>query len=216
MLRNRWVDGIIIVPVSNIEEGKIERLNPDIPMVFVDRYFKSFRTSRVIINNYEVSKLATQLLSGKGCKKIAFITYRESLMHMQDRKHGFMDALRLNNSLDEQLICEADYSTYQQEVVDFIKRISREELAIDGLFISAGSLSATAIRCMVRTGIKLQSDVQLIGFGKIDIVTDVSIPYVKQPMEEICKNSFDILIGRIKTQDSKPVSCVVPASIVSN
>ncbi|GHT67694.1 LacI family transcriptional regulator [Bacteroidia bacterium] len=210
---NRQVDGVLMISVVNMEEGKIEQLNPGIPMVYVDRYFKTLTTSRVIINNYEVSKAATQQLVDKGCRNIALISFRETLMHILDRKRGFMDALSANNMLDETLICEADYRNYKEDVVDFLnKSMSR----IDGLFIVTGGLSSIAIRYMVNMGIKLQSDVQVIGFGRIDVATGISIPYVRQPLEEICKKSFDILLNRIKSQDDEIVDCVIPASIVTD
>jgi LacI family transcriptional regulator len=210
---NRQIDGILMIPVANIEDGVIERLNPGIPMVFVDRYFKSLTTSRVIINNYEVSKAATQQLIDKGCKRIALISFRESLMHIQDRKRGFIDALSANNMLDRTLICEADYRNYKADVIHFL---SRTAFRIDGLFIVTGGLSSVAIRYMARMGIKLQSDVHVFGFGRIDVATGVSIPYVRQPLEEIGKKSFDILLERIKSQENEIVDCVIPASVVTD
>ncbi|MDR1155680.1 MAG: LacI family transcriptional regulator [Bacteroidales bacterium] len=216
MLTNRQVDGIIMVPVSGIEEGKIEQINPDIPMVFIDRYFKTLNTSRVCINNYEVSKMATQLLIRKGCKRIVFISYRESLMHLQDRKRGFVDTLSANHLLDESLICEVDYHNRQVETVEFLKKILEPANHIDGILTATGGLSSIAIRCMANMGIKLQSDVQVVAFGRVDTAVGVSIPYVKQPMEEICRYSFDILMNRIKSSDSKAIDCVVPASIVTD
>ena len=216
MLRNRQVDGIIMVPIANIEDGKIEQCNPDIPMVFVDRYFKSLNTGRVRINNYEVSKMAAQLLIGKGCKRIIFITYRESLMHLQDRRQGFIDALSIHQLYDESLVCEVDYPTRQEEIVDFLQNSFSSGHTIDGVFVSTGGLSAIAIRCMVSMGVRLQTDVEVIAFGRVDVAVGVSIPYVRQPLEKMCKHSFDILMNRIKSPDNKTVDCVVPASIVTD
>ena len=216
MLHNRQVDGIIMVPVSNIEEGIIEELNKNIPMVFVDRYFKSLNTSRVCINNYDISKMATQLLIGKGCKRIAFVSYRESLMHLQDRKRGYMDALSAHHLLDEHLICEIDYHNRQEGIAEFFKTMLKPSVQIDGLLTATGGLSSLVIRRLVAMGVKLQSDIQMVAFGRVDVATGVTIPFVKQPMEEICKQSFDILMNRIESDDKNPVDCVIPASIVTD
>jgi len=216
MLRNRQVDGVIIVPIANIEDGKIEQINPNIPMVFVDRYFKTLKTCRVRINNYEVSKMAAQLLIGKGCKRIIFITYRENLMHLQDRKQGYIDALSFQRLFDESLICEVDYPTRHEEIVAFLKKTFVSDNKIDGIFTATGGISSIVIRCMASMGIRLQSDVEVIAFGRVDVAVGVSIPYVKQPMEKMCQQSFDILMNRIKKSDNKIVDCVVPASIVTD
>ena len=216
MLNNRNIDGIVMVPAANIEEGFIEQINPDIPMVFVDRYFKTLKTSRVRINNYEVSKMATQLLLGKGCKRIIFISYRENLLHLQDRKRGYIDALSAHQLLDESLICEVDYNTRQDEIVDFLKKYLVPDNKVDGLLTVTGGISSMAIRCMAAMGVRLQTDIQVVAFGRVDSAVGVSIPYVKQPLDEMCKHSFDILLNLIKSPDHKPVDCVVPASIVTD
>jgi len=214
MLKNRLIDGIIMVPVANIEEGIIEQLNPKIPMVFIDRYFKTINTSRVRIENYEISKMAVQLLIGKGCKKIALISYRDRLMHMNERKQGYIDALSAAGYYDENLVCEVDYFNFKNDSIDFLKYEFQKPDTIDGIFVATGGLSSVAIRCLINMGVKLQSDIQLIGFDQIDVATGVSIPYVKQPMFEICKNSFDILLEQIQTKKDKLIDCRLPASIV--
>lgn len=215
MLINRQVDGIVMIPVSNMESDVIEQLNPNIPMVLVDRYFQTFNTSRIHINNYEISKMAIQLLIGKGCKRIAIISYNETLMHIRERKRGCIDVLSANNYYDEDLICEVDYFNHKDKIAVFLKERFQSPSAIDGIFMLTGGLSSATIHCLVKMGIKLQSDVQLIGFGRIDVATTgIPIPYVKQPMLEMCKQSLDILLDRIESKDSKPVDCKLPASIV--
>jgi len=214
MLTNRQVDGIIMVPNNNSESDFIENLNPDIPMVYVDRYFETFNTSRIHINNYEVSKMATQLLIGRGCRRIAFITYRESLMHLQERKRGYREALSANDYFAEDLICEVNYFNPKDSIADFLKEKFQNTPAIDGIFMATWGLSSVSIRCLIDMNIKLQTDVQLIGFGNIDILTSISIPYIKQPMLEMCKSSLDILLNQIESHDNKPIDCKLPASIV--
>lgn len=214
MLTNRQVDGIIMIPVTNTESDFIEKLNPNIPMVYIDRYFQTFNRSRIHINNYEVSKMATQLLIGKGCKRIALISYRETLMHIQERKRGYIDALSASNYYAEELICEVDYFNSKENIADFLKEKFRENLAIDGIFMATWGLSSITIRTLMKMNIKLQSDVQLIGFGNIDVITSVSIPYIKQPMLEMCEHSLDILLNQIESRNDKPIDCKLSASIV--
>lgn len=216
LLRQRRVDGIIMVPIANIEEGIIEDLRPDVPMVIIDRYFPKMNTSRVIIDNYGISKMATQLLLGKGCRKVMFVTFREKLMHMHDRKRGYSDALRQNEIFDESLICEVDYFDYREEITNFMREAFDKNPDIDGVFISTGYLSPVVLKFLVNIGRKLQEDIQIISFGRADVAIGVSIPYVKQPIEEICKRSFDILMEQIKSPEEKIVECILPASIVTN
>jgi len=214
MLAKRQVDGIIMVPITNMESSLIEKLNPNIPLVYVDRYFQTFNTSRIRINNYEISKMAVQLLVGKGCKRIALVSYRETLMHIHERKRGYMDVLSENNCFAEDLICEVEYFNPKEGIADFLKEKFRENPAIDGIFMATWGLSSITIRMLMNMNIRLQSDVQLIGFGESNVPTPVQIPYIKQPMLEMCKRSLDILLNHIESHDNTPVDCKLPASIV--
>jgi len=214
MLANRQVDGIIIVPTTNIESSYIEDLNPNIPMVYVDRYFQTFNTSRIRINNYEISKKAAKLLIDKGCKKIAFISFNESLMHISERKRGYIDAVSESNYYSESLICEVEYNNPEEKISCFLKEKFEENPPVDGIFMATWGLSSITIHNLMKMNIKLQSDVQLIGFGNINVLTPISIPYIRQPMLEMCKHSFDILLNHIETGDKNPVDCKLPASII--
>jgi LacI family transcriptional regulator len=137
-------------------------------------------------------------------------------MHLQDRKRGFVDALTANNNFDESLVCEIDYFSLKYEkIADFLKEKLKNS-GIDGIVLATGGITALASRCLINMGVKLQSDVQIVGFGRIEVATEAYIPYVRQPMYEICKQSFDILLNQIETKENKKIDCVLPASIVSD
>ncbi|MDR2424149.1 MAG: LacI family transcriptional regulator [Prevotellaceae bacterium] len=216
LLRQRRVDGIIMVPVANIEEGVIEDLRPDVPMVIIDRYFPKMRTSCVCIDNYGISTKATQLLIDKGCRKVLFVTFREKLMHMQDRKKGYADVLREHNLFDENLICEVDYFDYREEIKVVLQDAFKKNPDIDGVFISTGFLSPIVLKVLVGLGRKLQEDIQIISFGRTDLALGVSIPYIQQPLEEICKRSFNILMDLIKDPDDRVIEHILPAQIITD
>jgi len=217
MLTNRQIDGIIMVPVANIKEEDIKALCPPVPLVYIDRYFMSLNTSRVIINNYEITKLATQLLIGKGCHRIGFITYRESLMHLQDRKSGYMDALKATGHYDESLVCEIDYLALKSEsILEFLQE-KLAASALDGLVLATHGITSLSLRILIKLGVKPQTDIQVIGFGRMDVAVGFSIPYVQQPIKDICEKSFDILLENIELKDQfKPINCVLSAAIVTD
>ena len=99
---------------------------------------------------------------------------------------------------------------------DFLKEKLRKTHSIDGLFIATGSLSSATIRCLIKLEVKLQTDIQLIGFDRMDVVPGVAIPYVKQPLAEMCRSSFDILLNEIELHDKKIIDCKLFASIVTD
>ncbi|MDR2472951.1 MAG: LacI family transcriptional regulator [Tannerella sp.] len=217
LLKTRKVDGIIMVPIANIEEGVIEKLNPGIPMVYIDRYFDTLHTGRVRINNYEVSTMATQLLIGKGCRRTGLITYNESLRHMKDRNNGYLDTIRKSDLFDDSLLCAVEYINYRNTISDFLAKKMRSATPLEGIFITTGGLSQVVIRCLVNMDVKIQSDIQVIGFDRMDAAVGVSVPYVKQPVKDLCEKALNILIESIILHsDGSMTDYVLPASIVTD
>ena len=88
LMLNKNVDGLIIAPVSVNAYPRALRA-ADKPVVLVDRQYEGHNTSFVGINNAESALKGTQYLVNKGCRKIAFIGYLESVYTMQQRVIGY-------------------------------------------------------------------------------------------------------------------------------
>ena len=93
-LLNRQVDGLIISPPSDSEEQMRELQNQDVPFVLLDRYFPNIKTNYVALNNQAAACMATEHLIESGCERIGMINYRTGLFHLQERKRGYLNALK--------------------------------------------------------------------------------------------------------------------------
>lgn len=215
-LSNRQLDGIIMVPVANLKQEYIDAFNLQAPVVIVDRYFPEMKTGRVTIDNYKAGLDATKHLLDKGCRNIALLMYRDSLMHMQERKRGYIDALREYGCYNPNNICEVEYHDHEETINNFFHSALNSPEPIDGLFVTTGGLSGRVLKILLKLKVKIPEDLQVIGFDKeIAIDSEESIPYVKQPMERISQCAVDILLSQIKNKTIGLVDCRLQASIVS-
>lgn len=213
-LKTRLVDGIVMVPISNSRQERFDAYNIQIPMVIVDRYFPEMKTSRVIIDNYKAGTDATRYLIENGCRKIAMLTYKESLMHMKERKRGYEEMLKKAGLFDNSRICEVGYTGHESAVFDFF---SRHKDNIDGLFVSTGGLSGVAIKVLTKLRISIPKDMLFVGFDRnINTLSDLSVPFVRQPIERMCQCALDILINQINNKRDELVDCRLQATLVLN
>ncbi len=92
MMLNKNVDGLVIAPVNSTRYPTALRL-ADIPVVLVDRQYERHNTTFVGIDNAQSAQLGVRHLVSKGCERIAFIGYEESVYTMQQRVAGYRLAL---------------------------------------------------------------------------------------------------------------------------
>lgn len=209
-------DGIIMVPVANSGFELIDSLQLDVPIVIVDRYFEKVNTSRVIIDNYHASSVAVEHLVELGCSKIAMLSYRDRLCHMTDRIRGYENVMKRMDAYDGDLICRVDYSKQEDVIADFFSKVFSGENRADGLFVATGGLADQAVMVLARLGYSIPSDLKIVSFDKsVYNLPNVFIPYIKQPIDSMCRCALDILISRIRDKSQELVDCRLNATLIT-
>jgi LacI family transcriptional regulator len=87
------VDGIIIVPADS-EMPYNTYIDPQTPIVQMDRKAEHLSADFVGIDNFECSKTATKRMLEMGCKSLAFIGYKSSVFTMKERRAGYLAAMK--------------------------------------------------------------------------------------------------------------------------
>jgi len=206
MFRNRQVDGFIIVPTENSEKHIQTLVDSNVSLVLLDRYFPLINTSYVVIDNYQASLKATNLLLEKECKKIALITYKSKLPHILERRGGFMDAMEYAGMSDNIIIKEVRYSNLENDIKFAIEELFSTEEKVDGIFFVTNSISMLGIKSLIKKGISIPADVKVVCFDKNDAfdLTNIPIPYVMQPVADIGCKAVEILISLMEQPKNEP------------
>ena len=176
-------------------------IDNNIPLVFVDRVPKAFNTFRVVIDNYAAAYKATKHLIEQGCKRIAHLTAGSEFSIYNERKRGYMDALKeANLPIDEDLIIKLKGVTY-----DEAKKASNKLLRLknrpDGIFAPADILGVSAIQCAKKRGIKVPEELAVIGFNNdpISEIIDPNLSTITHPASKMGLASAEIILKSIKS-----------------
>ncbi len=214
LLKSRQVDGLIITPTGESESLFQELLPKQLPFVFVDRDFPMLNSNAVLINNYEISYTSTKLLLKKGCKRVAMITYKNPQYHMDERKRGYIDALKEQNFFVESLIKYVRYEHLEEDVYVAIKELFTQD-SFDGVFFTTNSISMKALKHIVKLKKDKMGDLKYVCFDQNDAycLLPIDIAYITQPIEEMAKAAVDIIINQIENQNEEKKKVVVCSKI---
>jgi LacI family transcriptional regulator len=197
---HRQVDGLIIVP-SEGEQGKIGALiDAGVPLVLIDRYFPDLNVCHVGLNNYQATFDATNHLIKNGSKNIAIVAFKTSLIHMQERIRGYMEAMMscdLNNLIS---VIEVPYLISKNDARDYIEKCINDIENIEAIIFATNSLSLSGLYALNRMSVKIPDKLKIIGFDGNEAFDFFYAPltFVEQPLGEIGAESVRLLLGLIE------------------
>jgi len=215
VLMARQVDGFIIVPTENSEE-QIKRLaDQHVPFVLVDRYFPSIQSNFVITDNYHASYDAVNHLVHTGHKKIGLVIYRSGLIHMQERRRGYLDALKDNKlSLDESLIKEIDYIHLKEDIDGKIIELIKQ--GTDAIFFATNTLALGGLRYLSQQHYRIPEDLALACFdaGEAFDFFYSPITFVEQPLVEAGQKAVHLLVDEITQKKQSHTGLMLEAKLI--
>jgi DNA-binding LacI/PurR family transcriptional regulator len=199
------VDGIL-VSISK-ETSTFQHLydikDRNIPIVFFDRIVPGFFADQVIIDDMEASYHATKHLISGGRKRIAHFAGPQNLLIGQQRKQGYIKALREGGlPIEDELMQEAD--TFEKARIYAISLLESGNPP-DGIFAVNDLTAIGAMQTFQKAGVKIPEQIAVVGFsdGRFSGITDPSLTSVDQHGYEMGTMATELLLKRIlsETQD---------------
>ena len=214
----RQVEGLIITPTEKSQHLLIKLINHKMPFILVDRSFPELPVTSVLINNYEISYRSTERLIQKGCKRIGLITYKQDHYHINERRRGCEDALKLAGIYDPDIMKEIRYDFLKSDIQRAIKYLISKRNKIDGIFFTTNSLSINGVKELIKNDINIQTDIQIMCFDENDAfyILPYAVPFIKQPIQEMARNAVELLINQIEMKNEETKNVVVEAELVLN
>ncbi|MDD6210357.1 MAG: LacI family DNA-binding transcriptional regulator [Bacteroidales bacterium] len=214
-LRSKSVDGFIIVPIENSLGTVRQMMEENENLVLLDRYLPELDTSYVVVDNYEAAKKATNLLIERGCTAPLMVTYKSGLIHMRQRKQGFLDAVSAAGLSRNVEVREILFSGIGE---DIDRTLCKETLAKhDGIFFATNTLSYNGLKKIFDDHVPDRSEIPIVSFDHNDAFDFMTpfIPYVRQPIETMGSEAVSILIGTIEGQTDRTVRKILPGELVT-
>ncbi|GGA48607.1 LacI family DNA-binding transcriptional regulator [Paenibacillus physcomitrellae] len=176
------VDGVIIYEELRIDENDIAVMKKDkVKAVFLDREIEDDTMGSIIFDSYIAGYEATKYLISLGHKHIAYISGVETMFDSEQRKEGYLAALKeYQLPIKEEYILQGYFeeeSTYNA-IKSFIYQHSEQ---LPDAFLAGNDLSAIGcIKALENHGYEVPAQVSVVGFDDIDIA-----PYFSPPLTTV-------------------------------
>lgn len=190
----------------------------DIPVVFVDRIPNIPNVHKVHINNFKAAFEATEHLIEQGCKRIAHFGGARHQLIYEDRRAGYIAALKKNNlEMDESIIFQASILS-AEEGTKLTNQLLDLDHPPDGLFCANDTAAVSAVRCAKVRGVKVPEEFAIIGFNNDPIceIIDPPLSSVEHPAIDMGRAAIDqalILLG-IEKKMLSPSRVTLETSVV--
>lgn len=206
MFANRQVDGLIIASCF-INSDVLKSLSKqNFPMVFFDREDPSVLANYILVENKIPMKEAIQQTIDNGAKRIGLLSITPDVYSLKLRIEGYKQAL-LDNGLeqDENLLRIVNNNQIKESAQKELEYLI--ERGVDVVVFTNNQIAAIAIWLMNMLYPEKVSEITFVSFDNLDIF-DYSMPKVisiAQPIDNIAKQSVDILEEVIRTKESKNI-----------
>ncbi len=186
------VGGLIISPV-NSEKYPKELRDAQIPVVFVDRKFKTHEKVFVGINNLESGYIGTEYLASKGCKTIGFIGYPETVYTVHERAIGYRNFLRERMPDRTSHVLKLSYR--QEDSTKLIKEFM-ESVRPDGVLCATSDVCYQLIGSLGEMGIGVPEQIKIVTYDDNKWLDYLKFPIsvITQPTSEIGFTAIDMLV----------------------
>lgn len=199
---SRQVDGIIIVPSSDFNLERISKL--EIPTVVITNNKKMLDS--VGINHLQAGKLAGESFIHSGHKTFGYI----GAIRDDEKFYGFESVLQENGfTFDPKNFLLVESSNDNIMIRRYIEKYlnQSEKLEFTCLFAENDIMALEFMKAAEKRQIRVPEDVSIIGFDDTYLAKIMEISSIHQPIGEMVKTTFEILLNRINQE--------VPSSLVN-
>ncbi|WP_406685160.1 LacI family transcriptional regulator [Seonamhaeicola sp. MEBiC1930] len=219
LLKNGTLDGFILSLAEETQaKGEYQHLkntiNEGVPMVMFDRVTDDIECDKVIVDDFEGARHATNHLIKTGCKRIALISVIDNLSVGKLRVKGYKKALADNQiEIDQKLIVKIG----KQEDFEIAMKIVLADKSIDGLLCLEESSAVQSLEIVKRMGYNIPKDLSIICFtnGKLPQYVTPKITTISQHGKYIGETAAHMLIDRLEGNSKEPFQTkVIKTSLI--
>lgn len=213
-VQGRHLDGLVLAS-HLVNDVLVERLEAsDFPYVLIGR--DTDRTAHFVdIDNREASRKATCHLIEHGYRSIAMIGGPPDLITAEDRRMGFLDAMRETGRAEPELRIELGHFSqlagYEAALV-----LLQTADPPDAIFAANDAMAIGAIQAARDIGLRVPEDVAVVGFDEIEVnrTYQTDLTTIRQPTEEMGRAAVAHLATMITDQPTEPVQTWLEADLI--
>lgn len=192
------VDGLLLVPAESTTSADLDLVPPATPLVLLDRLVPGATRPRIMVNNAEGAKSATEHLLEHGRRRIACIAGPVDSSPSAERVAGFRLAVA-------NVAGSAGDATVRH--VPFGRRagyLAATELllagGLDAFFVTSDEQAVGVLRAIAEAGLNCPRDIALVSFDGIT-ASEYTVPALTsmaQPFSDIGTTAISLLLKLIE------------------
>lgn len=207
-LRKKQVDGIIIKPSRDQEEGIYNEIK--LPLVILESWDQVGNGCAISLDNDKGGYLATRHLIDCGYKNIGFLAGKEESLSSRQRKNGWQRALKdagmkenENNIVYTQFSIDGGYEA--------TKKLLEMDGTVDAIFSANDVIALGALQYLSENDILVPEEIGVIGFDNITYarLPQIMLTTVNQPVFDMGTIAFDAVVNILQGKE-----CIEGKSIV--
>lgn len=199
-LLDRQVDGLILSPPASCEHQVIRLQQQQVPFVLVDRYFPDLKTNYVALDNYGAAFKGVTHLINSGCQRIGMLTYDTELFHLQERRRGYLAALKQHKlPVLRSLVKEVNIRVERPVIEKALHQLLGGPDPVDGILFAANTIAVAGLRYIRTLPVQIPRDLRVVNFDETEALEFYPAPfaYIQQPLGEIGRLATRLLLESI-------------------
>ncbi len=208
-LREKTVDGYVLIFVDEINEEDIYKLNAiNIPLVWIVRHTLEKGINNVRVDTERGYYLATRHLIEQGCKRVAFLAGDLSFQADLEALAGYRSAIKEFGLPDEpSLIAEGNYRKVPS--LEAARKLLDATPRPDGI-VAANDISAVqTLNVCNEMQLSVPKDVAIIGYNDTALaeMVEPQLSSMRMPAEQMGYDAIAYLVSICKGQNEQ-TNCV--------
>lgn len=201
-LREKRVDGAIVLASNIHDEVLIEAAEQGFPIIVMDREISSDFLVSVLVDGEQGGYAATRYLIDHGHKRIAYVSGPANSYDSQLRYQGYLRAMT-EAGLEEQSKWRLNGNFIREGGYSATKMIIMQGELPSAIFYGNDEMAVGGVKAFQEQGISIPEQVSVIGFDDIQLseYLSPSLTTIRQPMHEAGSLAAHLLFQRLSGAD---------------
>lgn len=196
ILRQRQVDGIIVVPSLEGSGALADSIDPDLPCVVVDRISQHEAFPSVATDNVDAAYQGTRYLLSLGHRHIVLAVNSPDLWNTTERIMGFRQAIDEANARGEVRVVGMTVDSARQSLAELFAGADLPS----ALFTANNLVTLGAVGVIQESRLQVPGDLSLLAFDDFEWLRLVQPPVsaVAQPINQIAVDAWRLMFQQLR------------------
>ena len=211
-LSKMHVEGIATIALQSEVLKMAAKIMPNVKMVAIDTDDQATKVDSVGIDNLGGGYIATRHLIELGHRKILHITGPQTSSEAQNRRRGYEQAMK-EAGLEPALV-QGDWTAETGFRIGV--ELNLDLTGYTGIFTANDQLSLGLLKALNMRGVKVPSDISLVGFDDIPESPYFNPPLttIRQDFNQLGEVAIELLLSDLAGTKRKKVETLKPSLVV--